>query len=191
MVFIIVLSEKEFILLQQRDKGVLTKVYENFSGNIMTYLLIKTFGNRDVAEDLVQETFCAIIDTAPRFKSPKYLTFTIFRIAKNKLVDYQRELFRQKKHTIPFVKSNPDFSDKNQDIIEAIDHKQKVLLLKLAYESLNPFYREVYEMRYIKDMKIKEIAAHYKKTYKAIDNVLVRIRSTLKKEMKNLTNNFF
>jgi len=62
-----------------------------------------------------------------------------------------------------------------------LEKKQKVLLLKLAFDSLNPYYQEIYKLRYIEDKQIKEIAAHYKKTPKAIDNILVRIRRTLKK----------
>ena len=72
-----------------------------------------------------------------------------------------------------------------------LDRKQRILLLKLAYESLNPYYREIYTMRYIKDKRIKEIAAHFKKSFKAIDSILVRIRKAIKKEMMRLAKDFF
>jgi RNA polymerase sigma factor (sigma-70 family) len=187
MVIIVILTAEEFSLLKKRDRVILTKLYDHYSEGITTYFMVKTFGNVAVAEDLTQETFYAIIKAAPQFKDPQYLKFTIFSIARNKLSDYQRALFRQKKR----LNHMKEVENRTNDMIKIIDQKQKLLLLKLAYESLNPFYQEVYDMYFIKDMGIKEIAAHYQKTYKAINNVLVRIRKALKKEMKSLAKNFF
>ena len=182
-----ILTNEEFSLLKVRDETVLTKLYNHYAESLSTFFFIKTFGNHQATEDLTQETFYAIIKSAPRFKTPQIVQFTIFSIAKNKLADYQRKLFRHKNHT----SLKAEIKDKSQDIIDMLDRKQRILLLKLAYESLNPYYREIYTMRYIKDKRIKEIAAHFKKSFKAIDSILVRIRKAIKKEMMRLAKDFF
>ncbi|MBN1699957.1 MAG: sigma-70 family RNA polymerase sigma factor [Spirochaetales bacterium] len=187
MVVIVILSDKEFSLLKKRDRTVLARVYRHYADSITTYFMGKTFWNADVAEDLLQETFHAIITSAPRIKTPRHLQFFIFSIARNKLADYQRSLFRQKDR---FHRLKEEVDIEN-DIVETIEQKQKLLLLKLARETLNPLYREIYDLYYVNDTGIAEIAAIYKKTYKAVDNILVRIRKALKKEMKRCAKDFF
>jgi DNA-directed RNA polymerase specialized sigma24 family protein len=96
VVIIVILSHEEFSLLKMRDKTVLTKIYNHYAESLTTFFLIKTFGNPQAADDLIQETFCAVIKSAPKFKSPEILRLTIFAISRNKLVDYQRKIFRGK-----------------------------------------------------------------------------------------------
>jgi RNA polymerase sigma-70 factor (ECF subfamily) len=184
---LMIFSEQDFALLKKRNKEVLTRFYEQYEARVATYFYIRTFCNQAVADDLTQETFCAFIDYSPRVKSRKHVQFTLFTIARNKLADYQRRLFRERKRN----KRLKDTAEPDADIITEIHNRQKALLFSLAIESLNERYREVYEMHYVKEMPIKEIASHYNTTYKSIDGILCRIREKLKKEIARVSRAFF
>ena len=166
---------------------MLTRLYNHYAKDIYTYFYIRTFGNDTAAEDLSQETFCAIIDYAPRIKSKVHITSTVFCIARNKLVDYQRKIINEKKKTTG-LKEKLDIS---QDIISDLYNKQRLFLFNLAVDTLNPLYKQVYDMFYIEEKAVKEIAIQCRKTYKAIENILARIRIKLKKEMMRFAKDFF
>jgi RNA polymerase sigma factor (sigma-70 family) len=187
VVILMKLSEKEFDLLRKRDKEVLTRIYDFHEKSVATYFYMRTFGNKAVMDDLTQETFCAFIDYAPRIKSRKHVQFTLFSIAGNKLADYQRLIFKDKKKKKVLKES----VEPQPDMIEIIHKRQKALLFTMALDSLSDRDRKVYEIHYVKEMEISQIASHFNKTYKSIDGILRRMREKLKKEMLRISRNFF
>lgn len=182
-----ILSDDEFEKLKRGDKILLTRLYEALKSNVNTYFSIKTFGNKTVADDLTHETFCAIIESVHKLKNAEGIRYWVLTIARNKLVEYQRRLYRNQK----YMKIIAEKSNEEEDMVEKIHAKQKALLLKLAVDSLNTEYKKIYQMRFVKGQKMKEIAAHLQKTIKAVDNIITRIRQHIKKEMKRLANDFF
>jgi RNA polymerase sigma factor (sigma-70 family) len=187
VVIIMILSQDEFSLLKKRNKAMLSRLYNYYAEEVKSFFYIRTYGNHAISDDLTQETFCTIIDYAPRLKSPTHLTSTVFFIARNKLADHQRLIYKEKK-TARYMTEQIEQSG---NIIADIHNRQKTLLFNMAVDSLPPFYRQVYEMYYVEDKEIKEIANHLQKTYKAIDNILFRIRRMLKKKMQFCAKNFF
>ena len=107
-------------------------------------------------------------------------------VMRSEFADYQRLLYRDR----DAVKTIADRSETG-DIVTDIHNRQKALLFNMAVDSLNPLYRQVYDMFYVEDVEIKQIAARLDKTYKAIDSILFRIRNILKKEMRSMAKDFF
>jgi RNA polymerase sigma factor (sigma-70 family) len=187
VVIFIILSSEEFDRLKKRDREILKRLYEYYKKIITTYFTVKTFGNRALADDLTHETFCSIIESVSGLKTKERLYFWILTIAKRTLIAYQRKLYRDKKYIEILKHQHHD----QEDVVETLNRKQKVLLLTMAIESLNPRYREIYTMRYIQQKKLKDIAVKIGRTEKAVDNILTRIRDSIKKKMMKIADNFF
>jgi RNA polymerase sigma-70 factor (ECF subfamily) len=187
VVIVVILTESEFSRLKKRDKEILEKVYNYYKGSIHAYFLVKTFGNASISDDLTHETFCAVIQAVPKLVHAEKLYFWIFTIAKNTLLRYQRKLYSHKK----YVNVMKEQVEDTQDITEKLHDKQKILLLRMAIDSLNPLYRKIYHCYYSEQKKIKEIASEVGRSGKAVENILARIRANLKKEMMKLAKNFF
>jgi RNA polymerase sigma factor (sigma-70 family) len=187
VVIFIILSSDEFDRLKNRDHEILGRLYECYKKIINTYFTVKTFGNKSLADDLTHETFCAIIESVPRLKTQEGLYFWILTIARRTLVAYQRKLFRDRKYSDILRQQH----EAEEDVFETLHRKQKVLLLSMALESLNPRYKDIYTMRYIDQKKVKDIAAKIGRTEKAVDNILTRIRESIKKTMMKIARHFF
>ena len=187
MVIILILTESEFNRLKKRDKEILEKLYKHYKGSIHAYFLVKTFGNVSISDDLTHETFCAVIQSVPKLVHAEKLYFWIFTIAKNTLLQYQKKLYSHKK----YVRNIKEQAEDTQDITEKLHDKQKVLLLRMAIDSLNLLYQQIYNFYYIERKRVKEIADIVGRSQKAVENMLARMRGNLKKEMMKLAKNFF
>jgi RNA polymerase sigma-70 factor (ECF subfamily) len=187
MILLVFLTDQEFGRLANGDPEIIGKLYTEYQKAITTYFLVKTFGNRTIAEDLVHETFCSIIKSVQRLTTQERLSFWIFTIAKRTMIKYQRNLFRQKKY-MNIVKEQ---CEKPPDLDESIQKKQKLLLFKMAVESLPLEYKSVFNLRYDECNSVKQIAEKTGKTEKCIENLLRRIKIKLKKRMLAAGSSFF
>ena len=56
--------------------------------------------------------------------------------------------------------------------------------------TINPEYKKVLELKIFDKKRIKEIAVLFNRTEKAIENMILRAKKSLKKEMKKYRNYF-
>jgi RNA polymerase sigma-70 factor, ECF subfamily len=187
MILLIFLTDEEFARLVKGDPGIIERLYEEFQKSIMTYFVIKTFGNRAVSEDLVHETFCSIMESVHRLRHGEKLELWIFTIAKRTLIKYQRKLFRQRK----YMKIVKEEAETPPDVIESIEKKQRLLLFTMAVETLHPDYKRVFNLRFDSCNSVKEIASIIGKTEKSVENLLRRIKEKLKESMLSMGATFF
>ncbi len=70
------------------------KAYTAFKPEILGYL-IRNLKNRDVAEDICQETFCKAIKADRQLRQEGNLRAYLFRIARNLMIDYGQKQKRE------------------------------------------------------------------------------------------------
>lgn len=130
------------------DEQEFQSIYEITARPILSYLLGIT-GRRDVADDLLQETYCRFLARRPAamdaIETRKYL----FRIATNLLRDRWR-----KGEDIPCPETNPEIAEEGLpvDVEAQID-------LRVALQALNTRERELLWLAYVEGMNHEEIAA--------------------------------
>jgi len=145
---------------------------------IFSFILSKVL-DRDLAEDLFQDTFIKVINTLKRGaynEEGKFLPWTM-RIAHNLIIDHFR---RQKR--IPLFKNTGDFdifSVISDDVLNAEKQLIKDQILEdvcSLIEELPEDQKEVLVMRLYKDMSFKEISEN---TDVSINTALGRMRYAL------------
>ena len=138
----------------------LEKLINKYRPKIFNFIQSKV-SNRDISEDIFQETFIKVIDTLKRGlynEQGKFISW-VMRIAHNLIVDHFRRSNR-----IKFFKSRDDFdvfkliSDdipniENTIINEQVNIDLNKMILELPYDQ-----REVIEMRLFREMSFKEIS---------------------------------
>ena len=153
----------------------LEKLINKYRPKIFNFIQSKV-SNRDISEDIFQETFIKVIDTLKRGlynEQGKFISW-VMRIAHNLIVDHFRRSNR-----IKFFKSRDDFdvfkliSDdipniENTIINEQVNIDLNKMILELPYDQ-----REVIEMRLFREMSFKEIA---ELTNVSINTALGRMR---------------
>jgi len=180
-------KESELLKLQNRDPLSLKKLYLEYSDKIYNYFIIKLNGNRDLAEELSSETFCAAIDSINKLKNIDCLLSWLFGIASRKFYDYLRKQYREKKYLDKIEKE--DTIDEN-DIIENLYTRQKVLIVDAAINKLKPNYKQIIELKYKKHKSQKEISDIINNSISAVENLLYKARKSLIKEIKKISKDF-
>ncbi|MCF6128820.1 sigma-70 family RNA polymerase sigma factor [Flavobacterium sp. AS60] len=143
------------------DENSLALLIDRHQSRIYGYIFSKV-SDRDLTEDIFQETFFKVIHTLKSKKyyneEGKFLSW-VLRIASNLIVDK----FRNDKK-MPLKRDTEEFSifsnitDSSPDIEKKLIKSQVDIDLKMIIQKLPHDQREVIMMRYYSDMSFKEIA---------------------------------
>lgn len=129
--------------------------------------ILRSVGRREVAEELLQETFLRIIKSAPKYQKTAKFTTWAYTIARNLCIDRARKYSKRKEYSLNQTVGGDDggatFLDNLVDDEAAsggVDLEKKVFLerLKEALDELPEDQREVFVMREFSGLKFREIA---------------------------------
>ncbi len=141
------------------------------------YLIVR---NKELAEDIFQETFIKAIATIQQGRylaSGKFLAW-VNRIAHNLIIDH----FRREKNENTFSSDDVDYDIINnsklseKSIEDTMSNEQVLLDVVQLVDYLPEVQRNVIKMRYFEDLSFKEIA---EKTDVSINTALGRMRYAL------------
>lgn len=160
------------------DEKSLETLINRHNQRISSFIYSKVL-DRDVAEDIFQDTFIKVIKTLKRgaySEEGKFLPW-VMRIAHNLIIDY----FRKNKR-MPKFEGSDDFNifsvikDEKLNVEKQIIKNQIESDLTLLIDELPEDQREVLIMRIYKDMSFKEISEN---TGVSINTALGRMRYAL------------
>jgi len=158
--------------------AALEKLVRRHKNRVFAYILM-VVKDKDLAEDLFQDTFIKVINTirTGQYKEEGKFIQWVMRIAHNLIIDH----FRKSKR-IPVVENNNDYNifDKVRIPVESVEelmvteqiHKDVRKLIDYLPEE----QREVLVMRHYADMSFKDIA---EATNVSINTALGRMRYAL------------
>ena len=149
------------------------RLYDANSGPVLGYLIAGS-GRRDVAEDLLQETFCRLLlrwpSLAPSLEAaPQALRRYLFRIATNLLHDRWRSGAGE-----PFTEPPEAGAVPNLEL--AVD-------IRAMLEGLRPRERELLWLAYVEDMDHAEIAAATGLSRLSVRTLLFRARTKARQRL--------
>ena len=170
------------------DESSLEKLIRKHKSRIYNFIFSKVL-NRDIAEDIFQDTFIKVIKTLKRGfynEEGKFLPW-IMRIAHNLVIDHFR-----RNNRIPKFESNNDYdifqnlSDSSLNAEKSIIKDQVSSDLQVLVEELPSDQKDVVIMRLYRDMSFKEIAEN---TGVSINTALGRMRYAIINLRKMINDN--
>ena len=175
----IALSDNELISLYVNgDESALKILIQRHEKRVFSYILLSV-KNRELAEDIFQDTFIKVINTlrSGNYHEEGKFVQWVMRIANNLKIDYFRKMQR-----MPAFETNGEF-----DIFDIIYGSEPSIEQKMITEQLYaeisemvkllpPEQREVLEMRIYQDISFKDIA---EMTDVSINTALGRMRYVL------------
>jgi RNA polymerase sigma-70 factor (ECF subfamily) len=145
----------ELFLIRQAQRGnveALETLIVKYYNNIFAYLTHRT-GQRELAEDLTQETFLRLVSSIASYRPTGKFSNFIFTIAVNVCNDHYR------KKTVEVVDNvDLDALADNTGTENALENLERVGVLKETIDRLPDMQREALLLRFYHDMKIKDIA---------------------------------
>ena len=127
------------------------QLYNEYSKIVYKYLICLTH-NKEIAEDLTQETFCKAIKHINRFQGKCKISVWLCEIAKNLWLNELKKMKRI---------STLDMEKEDIDILYNIEEdfleKQKIELLYREIKKLDASTREIFYLKLFSDLTFKQI----------------------------------
>jgi len=160
------------------DREAFTKIYDLHFDKIYRYIYVKVHSQAE-AEDLTQDVFIKAYEGIKKYKWMD-LPFTawLFRIARNRVIDYIRKVSKEKKASL-----DEAGAISSGDPVYMTEINFEIHQLKDALKKLPDAQREVATMRFISELSIAEVALALGKregTVKALQfNAIASLRKLL------------
>jgi RNA polymerase sigma-70 factor (ECF subfamily) len=145
-----------------KDQKAYSRLLSRYRYNIFYYIL-RMVGNKTYANDLTQETFDKAFQNLNKYDDQYSFSTWIYKIAANCTIDFMR---KRKLNSLHIDYNSDEESSINENTLysgtlnpeENMIQQQEELRLMKHIESLNPKYRKLIELRYIKEYAYREIS---------------------------------
>jgi RNA polymerase sigma-70 factor (ECF subfamily) len=154
------------------------KIYRDTVHPLYGYMAKRTAGNRELTEDIVQESYLRALDHWNRKSAPDIPLAWLKRVARNLLIDYLRQ-------TKWDSKAGPDADPgagprTSEDAFESLE-------IYMAVTSLGRKKARAVEAFYYDGLSVREIASKMAVSERAVEGLLRRARQSLKSLLPNST----
>ena len=168
------------------DTGALEILYDQHAAAVLG-VSFRIIGDRLVAEDVLQETFWRVWQSAVTYEAQRgSFTSWLFRIARNLAIDAYRRQSVRPQAIAEMTDSDPildQLPDPNMDVSEQAQANLKAQTVRNALATLPREQRQVIELAYFYGMTRQEIA---ERTGEALGTIHTRARLGLQKLREEL-----
>ena len=183
-------SEGELIRrLQQGEQQAFKTVVDLYQDMVYNTILSIVQVEED-AEDVTQEVFVQVYQSIDSFKGDAKFSTWLYRIAIAKALDHEKRKKRKKRFAIV----QKLFGEKDGTRYHPVefnhpgvilDNKEKASELFKALQKIPDNQRIAFTLNKIEGLNNQEIAAVMNTSFYAVESLLARAKSNLKKELKN------
>jgi RNA polymerase sigma-70 factor (ECF subfamily) len=145
--------------LRRRDPDLLDRLIEHYQHRLLRYLIYLT-GNRELAEDLFQETWIRVLERGHQYDGTHEFSTWLYAVARNLTIDCLRKksplsldgLMEDEEHA-PF---EPE--DTRPMAWEVVQQHEQAERINAALVSIPAEYRETVMLRFQEGLALDEIA---------------------------------
>src|SRR5208337_3940298 len=147
--------------LRRRDPDLLDRLIEQYQHRLLRYLLYLV-GNRELAEDLFQETWIRVLERGHQYDGRHQFSTWLYAVARNLTIDYLR-----KKSPISLDALMEDSIEEHAPLEpadtrplawEVVAHQEQAERISAALVSIPAEYRETVVLRFHEGLALEEIA---------------------------------
>ena len=157
------------------------EIYKEYSTTVYKYLFCLT-QNKDISEELTQETFALAVEDIKKFRGECKLSVWLCQIAKHL---WYKELKKKKKNVNISFEEIKDTVWDNESLEETICEKEEKLKLFKDMQKLDEKSREVMYLRMVGNLSYEEIGEVLGKTANWTRVTFYRAKQKIREENKN------
>ncbi|GAB5409303.1 MAG: RNA polymerase sigma factor [Balneolaceae bacterium] len=183
------LNEDHYIKeVAKGSEDALKALYELFSIQVYNTILSYT-KNQEDAQELLQDVFVAVYNSANSFKFGSSVSTWIYRIAINKSIDFLRKkstkqrkglLSIYRKDSLEIEHDNPDFVHPGVQL----EQKEDAKLLFRVIDKLPINQRTAFILTQIEGLSQNEASEIMETSRKAVESLVQRAKGNLRKELE-------
>ena len=165
--------------IQAPDNALLENLYKKHARGVLRYIQRYIFSRED-ADDLLVEVFLAGLENGNVLTMSEGSQLAwLQRVARNKIVDYQRRAIRHPAVALDEALDSPFEIDHLTPERAALE-REDIDVLRERLASLPELQQQVLRLRFADGLRTKEIAERLKKSDGAIRSLLVRSLNLLR-----------
>lgn len=157
------------------------QIYQKYSKIVYKYLLSLT-NNKEISEELMQETFYSAIKNIHKFRQECSVKTWLCKIAKNKWIDYYKKTKKKNEINIDEINEKLLLEYSFEDNYE---NKEQIIDLYKKIHNLDEKTREVIYLRIRSEFSFKEIGTIVGKSEEWARITFYRAKLKLKEEFDN------
>jgi RNA polymerase sigma-70 factor (ECF subfamily) len=175
--------------LKNQDPELLDALIVQYQHRLLRYLLYLT-GNREMAEDLFQETWMRVLVRGSQFNGNSRFDTWLFTIARNLVIDLRRrksmasleEMCENSEDERPF-----ELPSQEKTPFEHLCTLESGQLVADALLTLDPLHREVLVLRFHEELSLEEISRVTRAPLSTVKSRLYRGLASLKPQIESVT----
>lgn len=157
------------------DKAAYRQLVERYQLSVFTNI-VRMVKQRELAEDLAQETFLQAYRALPGFDGRARFSTWLYRIARNKVIDWTRS--RAKKEQSSELELQ-DVYKSDSSVEEEVVTRDTSNHLRVLMHELPRHYRDVLCMHFEEELSLREIAEQLDVPYKTVQTRFFRGKKQL------------
>lgn len=165
------------------DEAAFRELHSRYFDRLLRYLFVVTRGDEEAARDALQETFTRVVRHIRPFDSEQALWCWLTVIARSAATDAGRKRARYWQMLAHYGLFWRAGEEKPGDVDASV---QLDAFLDIALQSLETTDRELIEQKYFQGNSVRELAARFQMTEKAVESRLARVRRRLREELSKL-----
>ena len=162
--------------LKNGEPDALVDLYNCYFERIYWMVTSQVDGDRDAAQDIVQETFLAALKSAGKFRGQSKVYTWLYSIANRKVADFYRRQKRKARHEAgPLADSIGE-----PTVIETAESEEAKRTIQEILSTLPLHYKQVLLLKYVEEMPVTEISQVMGRSPKSVEGLLTRARRELR-----------
>lgn len=181
------------LLLQQGDESAFKKLVDEWQ-NMVYNTAVSIVQNEDDADDITQEVFIQVYQSVSSFKGESKFSTWLYRVTVSKALDHEKKKKRKKRFGL--VQSL--FGGDGEEQVHAVEfnhpgvqleRKEKAGELFNALKLLPDKQRIAFTLHKLEGQSYQEVAEIMNSTLYAVESLMSRAKTNLKKELNRYYNN--
>ena len=176
-------------LLKQKDRVAFKSIVETWQNTVYN-TAVGILQNAEDAEDVTQEVFIRVFESVSSFKGESKFSTWVYRITVSKAMDHIRKKKRKKRFA--FIQGL--YGKNDEPVIDppdffhpgiSMENKENAAVLFKAMEQLPPNQKTAFVLNKVEGLSYLEIGEVMKITDSAVDALLHRAKTNLKKILED------
>jgi RNA polymerase sigma-70 factor (ECF subfamily) len=153
-----------------------------YKNKLYNYLLKGLIQDKDIAEDIVQETFIKVFKSKDKYKPIFQFSTWIYSICRNLALNSIRDNKKVLRLDYEYDDKEPVAIDDNAEV--TLENEELESILDSIVSKLSANYREAVILRYLNNLSYKEIAKITGKNENTLKSLCKRAIEKIKEELK-------